>query len=251
HPRNQRQNGNQPIVGPEGGVPDPAPFHLVGGGIELDGIVGPELLEGLGDLLDAAFQAMKVTRSQLSFVRAHSLEPTATLRPPRPRLLPASPFRLCTRYKGEKQLRSVDMHNLTERGPPPASSNSASDQRSLVESATDAIFTIRTDGTLGSLNPAFGAITGWPCEEWLGKPFNPLVHPEDLPLAMDLLARALDGEPIPAFELRILASSGEYLTAEITASPLRDGGRVVGVMGIGRDVTARKRAERGRNRRGG
>src|SRR5207253_8192904 len=84
---------------------------------------------------------------------------------------PASPFRLCTRYKGEKQLRSVDMNNLTERGPPPASSNPASDQPSLVESATDAIFTIRTDGTLGSLNPAFGAITGWPGDEWLGKPF--------------------------------------------------------------------------------
>ena len=142
------------------------------------------------------------------------------------------------------------MHNLTERGPPPASSNPASDQRSLVESATDAIFTIRTDGTLGSLNPAFGAITGWPGDEWLGKPFHPLVHPEDLPLAMDLLARALDGEPIPAFELRILASSGEYLTAEITASPLREGGQVVGVMGIGRDVTERKRAQRDLHRRG-
>ena len=44
------------------------------------------------------------------------------------------------------------MHNLTERGHPPASSNPASDHRSLVESATDAVFTIQTDGTFGSLN---------------------------------------------------------------------------------------------------
>ncbi|HEX9410296.1 MAG TPA: PAS domain S-box protein [Actinomycetota bacterium] len=145
----------------------------------------------------------------------------------------------------------MDMHNLTERGHPPAFSNPASDHPSLVESATDAIFTIQTDGTLGSLNPAFQAITGWPCDEWVGKPFHPLVHPEDLPLAMDLLARALDGEALPAFELRILASSGEYLTGEFTASPLREGGRVVSVMGIGRDVTDRKRAQRDLHRRAG
>ena len=43
------------------------------------------------------------------------------------------------------------MHNLTERGPPPASSNPASDQRSLVESATDAIFTIRMNAAVAWL----------------------------------------------------------------------------------------------------
>ena len=127
------------------------------------------------------------------------------------------------------------MHNLTERGHPPASSKPAPDQRRLLDHATDAILTIGTDGTLGSLNPAFEAITGLPREEWVGKPFHPLVHPEDLPLAMDLLARALDGEPLPAFDLRILASSGLYLVGEFTASPLREDGRVIGVLAIGRD----------------
>src|SRR5207249_6877629 len=144
---------------------------------------------------------------------------------------------------------SVDMHNLTERGHPPASSKPAPDQRRLLDHATDAILTIGTDGTLGSLNPAFEAITGLPREEWVGKPFHPLVHPEDLPLAMDLLARALDGEPLPAFDLRILASSGLYLVGEFTASPLREDGRVIGVLAIGRDVTDRKRAERDLHRR--
>jgi PAS domain S-box-containing protein len=143
------------------------------------------------------------------------------------------------------------MHNLTERGDPPAPWKPAPDHDSLVHSAPDAVFTIETDGTLGSLNPAFEAITGWPREEWLGKLFHPLVHPEDLPLAMDLVARGLDGETLPAFELRILASSGDYLTGEFTASPLREEGRVVAVLGIARDVTDRKRAERDLRRRGG
>src|SRR5438128_1817723 len=109
------------------------------------------------------------------------------------------------------------MHNLTERGHPPASSKPAPDHRWLLDHATDAILTIGTDGTLSSLNPAFEAITGLPREEWVGKPFHPLVHPEDLPLAMDLFARALDGEHLPAFDLRILANSGLYLVGEFTS----------------------------------
>jgi len=33
--------------------------------------------------------------------------------------------------------------------------------RSLVETARDVIFTLSTDGTITSLNPAFETITGW------------------------------------------------------------------------------------------
>src|SRR5206468_1486669 len=61
-----------------------------------------------------------------------------------------------------------------------------SSYRLLVENASDAIFTLGPDGTLRSLNPAFERITGWPRSAWLGRPFAPLVHPEDLPVAKQL-----------------------------------------------------------------
>ena len=51
--------------------------------------------------------------------------------------------------------------------------------RELVDSARDVIYTMSPDGSIASLNPAFETITGWPCAEWLGKPFTSLIHPDD------------------------------------------------------------------------
>src|SRR3989441_3443556 len=112
--------------------------------------------------------------------------------------------------------------------------------RSLVETARDVIFTLSTDGTITSLNPAFEAITRWSRAEWLGKHFAHLLHPGDLPLAMEFLQRALQGETPPILELRVVSKSGGYLIGEFTATPQIRGGQVVGVFGIARDITGRK-----------
>src|SRR5205807_10520886 len=45
------------------------------------------------------------------------------------------------------------------------------------------------------------------------------------------------------FELRIRSLSGSYIPGEFVATSQIQGGRVVGVLGIARDVTDRKRAE--------
>ena len=115
--------------------------------------------------------------------------------------------------------------------------------RSLVENAKDVIFTLSTDGRITSLNPCFETITGWSLAEWMGKPFPPLVHPDDLPVALEHFQRVLRGETLPIFELRVRAKSGVYIHTEFTETPLIKDGQVVGVLGIGRDITERKRAQ--------
>src|SRR6059058_2204930 len=57
--------------------------------------------------------------------------------------------------------------------------------RSVVENAKDVIYTLSTDGMITSMNPFFETITGWPLADWVGKPFPPLVHPDDLPIALE------------------------------------------------------------------
>ena len=100
------------------------------------------------------------------------------------------------------------------------------------------------DGTLTSLNPAFEAVTGWSCAEWLGKNFVPIIHPDDRPLAVDLVQRLLRGEEIPpTTELRVATKSGEYITEEFASTLQMQKGRVLGVLGIARDITERKQAE--------
>src|SRR5213593_1898096 len=51
--------------------------------------------------------------------------------------------------------------------------------RELVEGVRDVIFALSPDGKITSLNPAFEAILGWRRGEWIGSPFEQLVHPED------------------------------------------------------------------------
>jgi PAS domain S-box-containing protein len=112
--------------------------------------------------------------------------------------------------------------------------------RSLVENARDAIFTLSPHGILLSLNPAFTGITGWPREEWLNKAFAPLIHVEDMVRALMNVTAVLRGETPPPFELR---KDGSYVVGEFTVTPQFRAGKVVSVLGIGRDVTERRRLE--------
>ncbi|GAB61565.1 MAG: PAS domain S-box protein [Candidatus Jettenia sp.] len=116
--------------------------------------------------------------------------------------------------------------------------------RSFVENAQDVIFTLAADGTITSLNQAFETITGWSRDHWLYKNFNPLLHPEDRAVALQFLYLVLQGETLPTFELRISNKSNNYLTGEFKVAPLIKEGSVIGILGIARNITERKHAEK-------
>ena len=115
--------------------------------------------------------------------------------------------------------------------------------RLLVESAPDIIFTIAGDGTFTSLSPAFETLLSWLPEEWIGKPFAGLIHPDDLPLLLDIFQKAMQGELPSVFESRVLTKLGHYLFFEFVIKLIMENGEIKGIMGISRHITERKKAE--------
>lgn len=120
--------------------------------------------------------------------------------------------------------------------------------RALVDNARDVVFTLTPDGVFTSLNAVFEEAIGWPPEEWIGKSFVSLIHADDLPAALDLWRRTLQGEAPPLFEVRLAPRQGEAVDAEILIAPRMQDGQVVSVLGIARNVTERNRAAEERRR---
>ncbi len=113
--------------------------------------------------------------------------------------------------------------------------------RNLVENVDDIIFTMDREGRATSISPAFKRVSGWEVEEWLGRSFLELIHPEDSETALRTFRQVMRGERPSLYELRFRNSRGEYVTGEFVVTPQYEGDRVVGLLGVGRDISERKR----------
>lgn len=113
----------------------------------------------------------------------------------------------------------------------------------LIESARDIIYTLSSEGIIISLNKAFDSVTGLKREDWIGRDFSGLIHPDDLGLALTKFKGTKEGSRTQSYEMRFINSEGEYLYGEVLTA-LMDRGIVNGeILGIVRNVTERRNAE--------
>lgn len=113
---------------------------------------------------------------------------------------------------------------------------SESRYRNLVESASDAIFTVDRNGRFSAVNRSLERGVGRARASLIGQPFSDLIDPRDLPAAARLLAETFEGARSRG-AIRYRGENGEVRDGSVITSPVLEGDAIVGALGILRDVT--------------
>jgi len=141
--------------------------------------------------------------------------------------------RLVERHRVEKENRKAEafIRESEER------------YRELFENATDIIYTHDLAGNLTSFNRSGERITGYSREEACSMNVADVIAPEYLELARRMTAEKAAGNSATVYELEILSKAGRRIRLEVSTQLILREGKAVGVQGIGRDLTERKRSE--------
>lgn len=115
--------------------------------------------------------------------------------------------------------------------------------RELVENARDIIYEHDLNGRYTSTNKSGQQLTGYTQAETLELSIANTVAPEYLDKAREMLRLKLAGETVTAYELEILTKDGGRIPVEVNTRLVNKKGAPVGVQGIARDITERKRLE--------
>ena len=115
--------------------------------------------------------------------------------------------------------------------------------RQLIENANDIVYTVDLSGRFTSLNRAGERLTGYTREEALRMNIAEVIGPDDAERVRQRIANNLASERQSNFELEIFAKNGSSVTMDISSRLIIQDGVVVGIQGIGRDITERKRVD--------
>ncbi|MFL6466964.1 MAG: PAS domain S-box protein, partial [Pyrinomonadaceae bacterium] len=116
--------------------------------------------------------------------------------------------------------------------------------RDLFENANDLIYTHDLEGYFTSLNRAGERITGYSRAEALKMKIEDVVAPDSLQAARDMTKRKLESNVPTTYEVDIISKSGRRVSLELSTRLIHRQGRPIGVQGIGRDITERKRSDK-------
>jgi PAS domain S-box-containing protein len=115
--------------------------------------------------------------------------------------------------------------------------------RELFENANDIIYTHDLAGNFTSLNRSGEELTGYLREEAISMNIVNVLAPEYVATARQMIARKTDDQAPTVYELEIVSKAGRRVRLEVSTRLIYLDGKPIGVQGIGRDLTERKRTE--------
>ncbi len=117
--------------------------------------------------------------------------------------------------------------------------------RLLSENAPDIIYTLGLDGAFTYVNPAWTRLLGHRIDEVIGRYFIDFVEPGEEKYYIELFKMIRDERKTLRFrEGRLIAKDGQVRHFTLSGAPNLDpDGNVIGIVGLFRDVTERRKAE--------
>ncbi len=117
--------------------------------------------------------------------------------------------------------------------------------RLLIDTSPDAIFSVDLDGRFISVNRVMAERFGYSEEELLKMNVRDVIAPESLPPLAPRIKRVLSGEALrEPGEYEVIGKDGQRFWIAVNSAPLYEGGKVVGFLGIARDVTEQVELQR-------
>ncbi|MGC9052416.1 MAG: PAS domain S-box protein [Candidatus Hydrogenedens sp.] len=120
--------------------------------------------------------------------------------------------------------------------------------KELFENANDIVYTHDLTGRFTSLNKAGIHITGYSLEEALNMNAFDILAPEYHNEVKEQIRKKLAGAPPTKYEVEIIAKDGHRIPLEVSTRLIYEKEKPVGIQGIARDITDRRRAEEERKR---
>jgi len=116
--------------------------------------------------------------------------------------------------------------------------------RELFENANDIVYTHDLAGNFTSINKAAERVLGYSHDDMFRLNVRDVVVPEQIEIAQQMIAKKVGGDVSRTeYELDVCAKDGRRVTLEVNTRLILRHGAIVGVQGIARDVTERKRLE--------
>ena len=121
----------------------------------------------------------------------------------------------------------------------------ANDLTLLIDTANAPIFGIDGDGKVNEWNGKAAEITGYTKEEVMGKDLvKTYITAEFQESVGEVLGNALKGTQTDNYEFPLYTKDGERVEVLLNATTRRDAaGAIVGVVGVGQDITQMKAAQ--------
>ncbi len=116
--------------------------------------------------------------------------------------------------------------------------------RAVIEDQTETIARYQPDGTVTFVNEVYCRLFGKSSADLVGKGWQPVVYPEDIPVVIAELNKMSVGNPVVVIENRVYTATGELRWMQfVNRGFFDDHGRLIETQAVGRDISERKALE--------